>query len=141
MHKDVNLPDYKTNGSSGMDVRAYFEEGSGVLIRPRERVLIHTGLKVEIPLGYEIQVRSRSGMAIKNGVFVLNSPGTIDSDYRGECCVILYNSDNTEDFFVKNGDRIAQFVLAPVSRALIKEIPFVDETERGSGGFGSTGML
>ena len=132
----VKIPEYKTVGSAGADVRAYLE--SPVVLKPGKRALIPTGLFFAIPEGYEIQVRPRSGLAAKNGVTVLNTPGTIDSDYRGEVKVILINLGN-EDFEVKNGDRIAQIVVAPVTTGVFEQITQLDETERGSGGFGSTG--
>ncbi len=130
-------PVYKTEGSSGADVCAFLEDS--LVIPPGARELVPTGLFFEIPEGYEIQVRSRSGLALKNGVIVLNSPGTIDSDYRGELKVILANF-GAESFTVKNGDRIAQIILAQVSFANFVSSLSISETERGSGGFGSTGV-
>ena len=130
------IPEYKTAGAAGADVCALVE--SPVVLNPGERALIGTGLFFAIPDGYEIQVRPRSGLAAKNGVTVLNSPGTIDSDYRGELKVILANLGK-EPFTVQSGDRIAQIVAAPVTRALFSPAAELDETERGSGGFGSTG--
>ena len=132
---DLPLPSYATPGSSGMDVCA----ATGATIKPGETVLIPTGIVVEIPPHYEGQVRSRSGLALKHGIVVLNSPGTIDSDYRGEVKIILSNSGK-EEFAVRAGDRIAQLVIAPVVRALWEEVPSLSETARGAGGFGHTGQ-
>lgn len=126
------LPKYETKGSAGMDVRS----NEDYTLKPERRTLISTGLFFEIPKGYEMQVRPRSGMAFKYGITVLNAPGTIDSDFRGELGVILYNSGQSE-FEIKKGDRIAQLVLAPVVRIEFEESE-LNETERGSGGFGST---
>jgi dUTP pyrophosphatase len=133
---DVPLPGYATSGSSGMDLRATVE--SEVAIKPRERALIPCGFQIEIPQGFEAQVRPRSGLAIKQGVTVLNSPGTIDSDYRGEVKVILINFGQ-EEFVVKRGDRIAQMIIAPVTHVQLKEVETLTETSRGEGGFGHTG--
>ncbi|MBP5283953.1 MAG: dUTP diphosphatase [Treponema sp.] len=130
------IPQYKTSGAAGADICAFLSEP--VVIRKGERAMIPTGLYFAIPEGYEIQVRPRSGLAAKNGVTVLNTPGTIDSDYRGEVKVILINL-GSEDFEVKNGDRIAQIVAAPVTTAVFEKVSVLDETERGAGGFGSTG--
>jgi dUTP pyrophosphatase len=131
------LPRYETEGASGMDLRAFL--GEEVKIPPRGRASLPTGLFLEIPPGYEAQVRPRSGIAAKYGVTVLNSPGTIDSDYRGELRILLINLGE-ETFTVRNGDRIAQLVISPVSRPPIEEGAVLAETERGSGGFGSTGI-
>lgn len=130
------LPSYATSGAAGADIRACIT--APVVIKPGERALIPTGLLFEIPEGYEIQVRPRSGLALKHGITCLNSPGTIDSDYRGEIGVILINTGK-EDFTVENNDRIAQIVLSPVIRADFVTTGILSETERGSGGFGSTG--
>ena len=130
------LPQYESSGAAGMDLRAFIE--TEVCIPPLGRARIPTGLFVEVPAGYEAQIRPRSGLADRNGVTVLNSPGTIDSDYRGEVQVILINL-GTESFTVKNGERIAQMVISPVVRASVFEAGLLSETERGSGGFGSTG--
>ena len=130
------VPEYKTSGAAGADVCAYLSED--VVIKKGCRAMIPTGLCFSIPQGFEIQVRPRSGLAAKNVVTVLNTPGTIDSDYRGEVKVILINLGD-EDFVVKNGDRIAQIVVAPVTIGLFQLVSELDETERGSGGFGSTG--
>lgn len=129
-------PSYSTFGAAGADIRACIT--APVVIKPGERALIPTGLLFEIPEGYEIQVRPRSGLALKHGITCLNSPGTIDSDYRGEIGVILINTGK-EDFTVENNDRIAQIVLSPVIRADFVTTGILSETERGSGGFGSTG--
>lgn len=133
----VLIPQYMTEESAGMDVRALLEES--VVLKPLERALIPTGIKMEIPKGYEVQVRPRSGLAIKNGITLLNSPGTIDSDYRGEIKVILVNL-SSEPFEVKNGERIAQLVLQKVYQMSLEESQELGETERSSGGFGSTGV-
>ena len=131
------LPDYKTAGAAGADVCAFLDEP--VTIAPSQRVMIPTGLSFAIPAGYEIQVRPRSGLAAKNGITCLNTPGTIDSDYRGEVKVILINLGQ-ESFTVRNGDRIAQLVVAPVTRGAFRPVAALDETARGDGGFGSTGV-
>ena len=131
------LPAYATSGSAGMDVRANLE--SPVSLRPLERRLIPTGLFVAIPEGYEIQIRPRSGLAVKQGITCLNTPGTIDSDYRGEIKVLLINLGETEQVILP-GDRIAQMVVAPVVQATWNEVPTLDETNRGAGGFGHTGV-
>lgn len=133
----VLIPQYMTEESAGMDVRALLEES--VVLKPLERALIPTGIKMEIPKGYEVQVRPRSGLAIKNGITLLNSPGTIDSDYRGEIKVILVNL-SSEPFEVKNGERIAQLVLQKVYQMSFEESDELGETKRSSGGFGSTGV-
>jgi dUTP pyrophosphatase len=131
-----NLPAYETLSSAGMDVRAALTEA--VTLQPLERKLIPTGLFLEIPHGYEVQVRPRSGLAYKNGVTVLNAPGTIDADYRGEVGVLLVNLSN-EPFTIASGDRIAQLVVAKVEQIEWKPTSQLSETERGEGGFGSTG--
>lgn len=130
------IPQYKTKGAAGCDVCAFLSEA--LTLKPMERFAVPTGLFFEIPEGYEIQVRPRSGLAIKNGITCLNTPGTIDSDYRGEVKVILVNL-GSEDFVINNGDRIAQFVVSPVTIGNFIKVEKLDETERGSGGFGSTG--
>jgi len=134
---DAELPVYETEGAAGMDLRACLS--ADVTIPPMGRVKIPTGLFPEIPLGCEGQVRPRSGLAIRNGITVLNAPGTIDSDFRGEVEVILINL-GAEPFTVKNRDRIAQLVFAPVLRAELREKDSLEETKRGAGGFGSTGI-
>jgi dUTP pyrophosphatase len=131
------LPRYETEGAAGLDLRALLPEG--LVIPPLGRARIPTGLIMEIPPGYEGQVRPRSGLAARQGVTVLNSPGTIDADYRGEVEIILINLGN-EPVTVHNGDRIAQLVIAPVSRVLVAESGSLSETGRGKGGFGSTGL-
>jgi dUTP pyrophosphatase len=132
----IELPAYATEFAAGMDVRAAVEET--LVLAPGERALIPTGLIFEIPQGYEVQVRPRSGLAIKHGITMLNSPGTIDADYRGEVKVIAINH-GSESFEVHRGDRIAQLVIAPVVQLPIEEVHEVEETQRGEGGFGSTG--
>ena len=132
----VKLPMYKTNGASGMDLIAFINKPLN--IKPKTSSLIPTGLSVAFSKDYEIQIRPRSGLAAKNNISVLNAPGTIDSDYRGEIKVILYNHGNN-DFAVNNGDRIAQMILAPVVKIELEETNSLPETIRGKGGFGSTG--
>ena len=133
---DIPLPAYATDGSSGMDIRAAVEEE--VIIPPNQTMLIPIGFYIEVPNGYEAQVRPRSGLAIKYGISVLNTPGTIDADYRGEVKVILTNFGK-DNFVIRRGDRIAQLVIAPVIQAEWEEVPTLDETPRGAGGFGHTG--
>lgn len=130
------LPAYETASSAGMDLRAFVD--ADVVLKPFERKLIPTGLFIELPDGYEAQIRPRSGLAIKSGITVLNSPGTIDADYRGEIKVILINLSN-EDFTIKSGDRICQMVIAKHEKAEFVEVNEISETERGAGGFGHTG--
>ncbi|WP_371313336.1 dUTP diphosphatase [Hyphomonas sp.] len=134
----LQLPAYETVGSAGMDVRAAVPEGEPMVLAPGERAMVPTGLSVAIPQGYEIQVRPRSGLAAKHGLTCLNTPGTIDSDYRGEIKVILVNLGQ-DAFTIQRGERIAQLVLAPVTRLAWQAVDSLDETERGAGGFGSTG--
>ncbi len=131
------LPNYETIASAGMDLRANLDEP--IILNPLERAIVKTGLFIELPIGYEAQVRPRSGLAAKKGVTVLNSPGTIDADYRGEIGVILVNLSN-EPFTVENGERIAQLVIAKHERAEWLEVEALTETSRGAGGFGSTGV-
>lgn len=131
------IPEYKTSGAAGADVCAFLSEP--VVIKSGEFAMIPTGLSFAIPEGYEIQVRPRSGLAAKNGVTVLNTPGTIDSDYRGEVKVILINHGK-DSFTVNNGDRIAQLIVAPVTQGIFEKAEELDSTERGEGGFGSTGV-
>lgn len=133
-----SLPDYATLFSAGMDLRANLKET--VLLRPLQRVLIPTGITVEIPHGYEGQIRPRSGLAIKSGITVINSPGTIDADYRGEIQVILINLSE-QDYVIQNGERIAQFVLAKYERIEFQEVSELKESDRGGKGFGSSGRL
>lgn len=135
---DVTLPQYETKGASGCDVRAFLPEGP-LVIPSGEWRLVPTGLCPEIPLGYEIQVRPRSGLAYRNGITCLNTPGTVDSDYRGEIKVNLINHSKT-DFVVENGMRIAQFVIAKVENASFEVSDDLSQSERGEGGFGSTGV-
>lgn len=137
--EDGFIPEYKTEESSGMDVRAYLPNTDGVKIGPGKVKLIPTGLKFQIPKGFELQCRSRSGLALNNSIFVLNSPGTIDSDYTGEVGVVLANFGDSV-FVVKHGDRVAQLVLASVTRAKLAFSETLHETVRGSKGFGSTGI-
>ena len=131
------LPQYETSQSAGMDLRAFLPEGS-ITLKPLERVLVKTGLFMELPAGYEAQVRPRSGLALKKGITVLNSPGTIDADYRGEICVILINLSQ-DDFVISDGERIAQMVIARHEQADIIEVSELTDTDRGTGGFGHTG--
>lgn len=132
-----DLPNYETIASAGMDLRAHLTER--IILKPMERKIIPTGLFLELPIGTEAQVRPRSGLAIKKGVTVLNAPGTIDADYRGEVGVILVNL-STEEFIVENGERIAQMVIAKHERANWLQVETLSETDRGEGGFGSTGV-
>ena len=134
--KNIKLPDYKTSGSSGMDLVAYIK--NKITINPGKTVIIPTGIAVAIPKKYEIQIRPRSGLAAKKGITVLNTPGTIDADYRGEIKIILINL-STKSFVVKSGDRIAQMILCPVAKGRLKEVKNLPKTVRGKGGFGSTG--
>ncbi len=138
-HADgLPLPAYETSGAAGMDLRAAVAEDEPITLRPGGRTMAPTGLCIALPQGFEAQVRPRSGLAAKSGVTCLNTPGTIDSDYRGEVKVILINL-GSEDFVIRRGDRIAQMVIAPVVQAQWAEVESLDETVRGSGGFGSTG--
>ena len=132
------LPQYATCMSAGMDLRANLE--SPIVLKPLQRCLVPTGIYMALSEGYEAQVRPRSGLAIKKGISVLNSPGTIDADYRGEVCVILVNL-STEDFVIEDGERIAQMVIARHEQAEWHEVDVLDETERGAGGFGHTGKI
>ncbi len=131
------LPEYETIASAGMDIRANIEES--ITLKPLERTIVKTGLFIALPIGTEAQVRPRSGLAAKKGITVLNAPGTVDADYRGEIGVILINLSN-EDFVINDGDRIAQLVIAKHERAEWQEVTILSETERGEGGFGSTGV-
>ena len=132
------LPAYETAGSAGMDLRAAVPEDQPMTLAPGQRALVPTGLKIALPLGFEAQVRARSGLALKHGIICPNAPGTIDSDYRGECGVILANI-GAEPFVIRRGERIAQLVIAKHERADWVEVETLDETARGAGGFGSTG--
>lgn len=131
------LPNYETIASAGMDIRAFVKEP--IVLRPLERIIVKTGLFIALPAGFEAQVRPRSGLAIKKGITVLNAPGTIDADYRGEIGVILINLSK-EDFIINNGERIAQLIIAKHEQITWNEVSVLGETERGSGGFGSTGL-
>ena len=137
LSKNIILPKYETSGSSGLDLSANIK--TSVKIGPGKTTIIPTGISVSIPKNFEIQIRPRSGLAAKNQISVLNTPGTIDADYRGEIKVILINLSK-ETFIVENGARIAQMVVCPVIKAKLKEVDSLDNTSRGSGGFGSTGM-
>ena len=138
-HADgLALPAYETEGAAGMDLRAAVPQDAPVTLQPGERQMIPTGLSMAIPPGYEVQVRPRSGLAAKHGLTCLNSPGTVDSDYRGELKVILINLGR-EAFVVQRGERIAQMVVAPVTCGVFEEVDVLPETVRGEGGFGSTG--
>jgi dUTP pyrophosphatase len=130
-------PNYETEGSAGMDLRANINES--ITLKPLERAIIKTGLFIALPIGFEAQVRPRSGLAAKKGITVLNSPGTVDADYRGEIGVILVNLSN-EEFMVNDGERIAQLIIAKHERVNWQEVTVLNETERGAGGFGSTGV-
>ena len=134
--KNIKLPAYKTSGSSGMDLVAYIK--NKIIISPGKIVMIPTGIAVAIPKNYEIQIRPRSGLAAKNNISVLNTPGTVDSDYRGEIKIILINLGK-KPFVIKSGDRIAQMVLCPISKVKFLEMESLPKTIRGKGGFGSTG--
>jgi dUTP pyrophosphatase len=132
----VSIPKYETSGSSGMDIAAQIEKN--IIINPGEKAIVATGFAVSIPRGYEVQIRPRSGLAAKKNITVLNTPGTIDADYRGEVKVILINLGK-ESFIIENGERIAQMVVCPVVQADLEEVKELSSTERGLGGFGSTG--
>jgi dUTP pyrophosphatase len=134
LNQDAKLPQYQTEEAAGFDLHSVDEK----TIKAGERDVVKTGLAVALPKGYELQVRPRSGLALKNGITVLNTPGTVDSDYRGELMVILLNTSN-EDFVIKKGDRIAQAVIKEILQADFSVVEELDSTERGSGGFGSTG--
>lgn len=135
---EVPLPAYASDGAAGADLRANFADGTGLTLAPGARALVPTGLAMAIPEGHEVQIRPRSGLALKHGVTLVNAPGTIDSDYRGPVGVILVNLGQ-EAFHVAHGERIAQMVVAPVTRGVFFETATLDETARGAGGFGSTG--
>ena len=136
LNEEAIVPEYKTKGSSGMDLMANIN--SDIYIKPGEKAIIPTGIAVSIPIGYEIQIRPRSGLAAKKGISVLNTPGTIDADYRGEIKIILINLSK-KSFVVRSGDRVAQMILCPVIKAKLKEVKNLLKTVRGKGGFGSTG--
>ncbi|SPH27415.1 Deoxyuridine 5'-triphosphate nucleotidohydrolase [Ascidiaceihabitans donghaensis] len=135
---DVALPSYETAGAAGADIRANFPDGVGITLAAGTRALVPTGLSMAIPQGFEVQVRPRSGLALKHGIALVNSPGTIDADYRGPVGIILLNT-GSEPFHVAHGDRIAQIVVAPVVQAIFDVVDALDDTDRGAGGFGSTG--
>ena len=135
----IELPSYETSGAAGMDLRAAVEEGAPLVLAPGTRALVPTGFIFEVPEGFEAQIRPRSGLAIKNGITCLNTPGTVDSDYRGEVKVILANLGQ-EDFVIERGMRIAQMVIAPVTQVHVVEVSETSQTTRGAGGFGSTGV-
>ena len=136
LDSSVELPAYKTKGASGMDLMAFINEP--IILKPQNSCLVPTGISIAFPSEFEIQIRPRSGLAAKNNISVLNTPGTIDSDYRGEIKVIIFNHSNN-DFTVNNGDRIAQMVLAPIMKMELEEAKNLPQTIRGKGGFGSTG--
>lgn len=135
--KDLPLPNYESASAAGMDIRAAV--ASPVILKPGNRTLIPTGLQMALPAGFEAQIRPRSGLAIRNGITMLNAPGTIDADYRGEIKVIAINHGE-EEFVINHGDRIAQMVIAPVTQFPVVEVTDLSKTQRGSGGFGSTGV-
>lgn len=135
----LDLPSYETGGAAGMDLRAAVPADAPLTLKPGERTLVPTGFVFEVPAGYEAQIRPRSGLAIKNGITCLNSPGTVDSDYRGEVKVILANLGQ-DDFVIERSMRIAQMVIAPVTQVVVSEVTETSETVRGTGGFGSTGV-
>jgi dUTP pyrophosphatase len=139
-HYDLSfeLPFYATEGAAGADIRASLPEKKSLVVRPGERLLVPTGLSMEIPVGYEIQVRPRSGLSLKSSLMVVNSPGTIDCDYRGEVNIIIGNFGK-EDYIIEHGLRVAQLVISPVLQAKFITVDGLSETQRGSGGFGSTG--
>ena len=132
-----SLPEYETAASAGMDLRANLE--TAVILKPLERTIVKTGLFLELPIGVEAKVRPRSGLAAKKGITVLNAPGTIDADYRGEIGVILVNLSD-ENFTIENGERVEQLVIAKHERAALQQVKILTETQRGTGGFGSTGV-
>ena len=136
LSSSVSTPKYETPGSSGMDIAAHIK--NSIIVNPGEKVLVSTGFSIAIPRGYEVQIRPRSGLAARKNITVLNTPGTIDADYRGEIKVILINH-GIEKFVIENGERIAQMVVCPVVQAILEEVKELTDTGRGSGGFGSTG--
>jgi dUTP pyrophosphatase len=136
---ELSLPSYETKDAAGADIRASFENKKGISIMPGQRTLIPTGLSFEIEPGYEVQVRPRSGLSLKTNLLVVNSPGTIDADYRGEVMIIMGNFGN-EEVYVTHGDRVAQIILAPITQAKFELADELSSTERGEGGFGSTGQ-
>ena len=136
LNPKVKIPEYKSQGASGMDLLAFI--GKSIIVAPKSSKLISTGLSVAFSQDYEIQIRPRSGLAAKNNISILNTPGTIDSDYRGEIKIIIYNHGK-DDFIINNGDRIAQMILVPILKMELEETDNLPETIRGNGGFGSTG--
>jgi len=134
----LELPKYETIGSAGMDIRAHITEGK-ITLEPLDRIMVPTGLFIELPVGYEAQIRPRSGLAIKHGISIINCVGTIDSDFRGEICVLLINLSK-DSFSIFNGDRIAQMIINKYEKAEWEETDNLNETDRGSGGFSSTGL-
>ena len=134
-----NVPEYATVGSAGMDLRAFIEDGRPIELDPMQRLMIHTGIYIQLPEGYEAQIRPRSGLAIKNGISIINCVGTVDSDYIGEVCVLLVNLSN-KTFMINNGDRIAQMVINKYEYCEWEEVDLLEKTERGTGGFSSTGI-
>jgi len=136
LSNSVSIPKYETPGSSGMDIAAHIK--NNIIINPGEKALVPTGFSIAIPIGYEVQIRPRSGLAAKKNITVLNTPGTIDADYRGEIKVILINLGK-EKFTIENGERIAQMVVCPVVQTILEEVKELSDTKRGLGGFGSTG--
>ncbi len=136
LNEKVSVPNYQTEGAAGMDLSAFLD--TPITLKSLERKLIPTGIKIELPHGYEAQIRPRSGMSIKNGITLVNCVGTIDEDYRGEVCIPVINL-STQEFTINNGDRIAQMIIAPVTKATIQVVAELSETKRGEGGFGSTG--
>ncbi len=135
-HSNNDLPKYSTVNSAGMDLRAFL--ANDVILRPLERYLVSTGLHIELPEGFEAQIRPRSGLAVKHGISIVNTPGTIDADYRGEIKVVLINLSN-EEFVIKNGERICQMVIKRYEKVSLIEVKDLNDTERGEGGFGHTG--
>lgn len=136
LNEKVSVPNYQTEGAAGMDLSAFLD--TPITLKSLERKLIPTGIKIELPHGYEAQIRPRSGMSIKNGITLVNCVGTIDEDYRGEVCIPVINL-STQEFTINNGDRIAQMIIAPVTKATIQVVAELSETKRGEAGFGSTG--
>lgn len=134
----LDIPKYETIGAAGMDIRAANPADAPITLKPGQRILVPSGLKMEIPLGYEVQVRPRSGLAFKHGIALVNAPGTIDSDYRGEVSTLLINHGQ-EDFIINRGERVAQWVVAPVIQTSFTMVESLSDTERGAGGYGSTG--
>lgn len=139
LYEDSKVPQYATEGSSGVDLCAYLEGYSSIILKPNKRLLVSTGLSMEIPVGYEGQIRPRSGLAVKHGITVLNTPGTVDEDFRGEIKVCLFNS-SPMPYAINHGDRIAQMVFAKVEKAEFEEVDELQSTDRGDGGFGHTGV-